>query len=119
LDFSPHQSGILITGGGTKDQQICVWNTLTNNHVKTIKVDSQVCKLQFSKNSNQFVSTHGFEKNEIAVWQYKDFTKDAVLSGHESRVLYLAASPDGESIVTGAGDETLKFWKVFPSKKIP
>jgi WD40 repeat protein len=24
-------------------------------------------------------------------------------------------SPDGQSIVTGAGDETLRFWTVFPS----
>jgi len=32
-------------------------------------------------------------------------------------VLYLAQSPDGRKIVTGAGDETLKFWKVFPAKK--
>jgi len=24
-----------------------------------------------------------------------------------------AMSPDGESIVTGAGDETLRFWNVF------
>lgn len=30
------------------------------------------------------------------------------------RVLYLAMSPDGQSIVTGAGDETLRFWNVFP-----
>jgi len=30
------------------------------------------------------------------------------------RVLYLAASPDGQTIVTGAGDETLRFWSVFP-----
>jgi len=26
-------------------------------------------------------------------------------------------SPDGETIVTGAGDETLRFWNAFPSKK--
>ena len=31
------------------------------------------------------------------------------------RVIYLALSPDGQSIVTGAGDETLRFWHVFPS----
>ena len=29
----------------------------------------------------------------------------------------MAMSPDGESIVTGAGDETLRFWKVFPKQK--
>jgi len=43
--------------------------------------------------------------------------KLAVLTGHTYRVLYLAMSPDGQTLVTGAGDETLRFWKVFPKKK--
>jgi cell division cycle 20-like protein 1 (cofactor of APC complex) len=38
----------------------------------------------------------------------------ATLSGHTHRVLYLAMSPDGQTIVTGAGDETLRFWNAFP-----
>ena len=38
----------------------------------------------------------------------------ATLTGHTYRVLYLAMSPDGQTIVTGAGDETLRFWNVFP-----
>ncbi len=37
------------------------------------------------------------------------------LLGHTMRVLYLTMSPDGSTIVTGAGDETLRFWSVFPS----
>ena len=41
----------------------------------------------------------------------------ATLTGHTTRVLYLAASPDGRSIVTGAGDETLRFWSVFPGPR--
>ena len=45
--------------------------------------------------------------------------KLAVLTGHTYRVLYLAMSPDGQTLVTGAGDETLRFWKVFPQKKQP
>lgn len=40
----------------------------------------------------------------------------ATLTGHSYRVLYLAASPDGRTLVTGAGDETLRFWNVFPPK---
>ena len=43
--------------------------------------------------------------------------KIAVLNGHNSRVLYMALSPDGSHIVTGAGDETLRFWEVFPNSK--
>ena len=39
----------------------------------------------------------------------------ASLTGHTNRVLYLAMSPDGETIVTGAGDETLRFWNAFPN----
>jgi WD40 repeat protein len=33
------------------------------------------------------------------------------------RVLYLAVAPDGQTIVTGAGDETLRFWSMFPGPK--
>lgn len=40
----------------------------------------------------------------------------ATLTGHTSRVLFLAMNPLGDTIVTGAGDETLRFWKVFPQK---
>jgi cell division cycle 20-like protein 1, cofactor of APC complex len=43
--------------------------------------------------------------------------KLATLTGHSLRVLYLAMSPDSETIVTGAGDETLRFWNVFPKIK--
>lgn len=42
----------------------------------------------------------------------------ATLTGHSYRVLYLACSPDGQSIVTGAGDETLRFWNVFEKEKV-
>jgi len=41
----------------------------------------------------------------------------ASLPGHQMRVLYLALSPDGQTIVTGAGDETLRFWNVFQKSK--
>ena len=38
----------------------------------------------------------------------------ATVTGHTFRALYLAQSPDGETVVTGAGDETLRFWNIFP-----
>lgn len=43
--------------------------------------------------------------------------KIASLKGHSYRVLFLAMSPDGSTIVTGSGDETLRFWNVFPSAR--
>jgi cell division cycle 20-like protein 1 (cofactor of APC complex) len=32
------------------------------------------------------------------------------------RVLYLAMSPDRETITTGAGDEILRFWNAFSKR---
>lgn len=63
------------------------------------------------------MSTHGYSQNQIIVWKYPSMAKLATLTGHTLRVLYLAASPDGQTIVTGAGDETLRFWSVFPSAR--
>ena len=37
----------------------------------------------------------------------------ASLKGHKERVVYMALSPDSRKIVTGAGDETIRFWKTF------
>lgn len=73
----------------------------------------QVCNLAWSKHSSELVSTHGYSQNQILVWKYPSLVQVAKLTGHSYRVLYLAMSPDGESIVTGAGDETLRFWSVF------
>ncbi|TKY46189.1 Cell division cycle 20.1, cofactor of APC complex [Spatholobus suberectus] len=35
------------------------------------------------------------------------------LTGHTSRVLYMAQSPDGYTVASTATDETLRFWNVF------
>ena len=71
----------------------------------------------FSKNSNEMISTHGYSLNQIIVWKYPSLKKVTTLTGHTYRVLYLAMSPDGQTVVTGAGDETLRFWSVFPQSK--
>ena len=51
------------------------------------------------------------------VQRYPTLDQTATFSGHTHRVLYLAMSPDGRTIVTGAGDETLRFWAALPEKQ--
>lgn len=120
IAWSPHQHGLLASGGGTADKCIRFWNTLTSQPQQCVDTGSQVCNLAWSKHSSELVSTHGYSQNQILVWKYPSLTQVAKLTGHSYRVLYLALSPDGEAIVTGAGDETLRFWNVFsktPSHK--
>ncbi|KAE8718030.1 Fizzy-related protein-like protein [Hibiscus syriacus] len=117
IAWSPHQSNLLASGGGTADRCIRFWNTTNGHQLNNIDTGSQVCNLSWSKNVNELVSTHGYSQNQVMVWKYPSMVKVATLTGHSFRVLYLAMSPDGQTIVTGAGDETLRFWNVFPSVK--
>lgn len=117
IAWSPHQRGILASGGGTADRRIKIWNTLTGTKINDVDTGSQVCNLSWSKNSNELVSTHGYSRNQIVIWKYNNMQQVASLTGHTYRVLYLSMSPDGQTIVTGAGDETLRFWNVFEKSK--
>lgn len=133
LAWDPHVPGLLATGGGTQDKHIRFWNVSNGTMLNELDTGSQVrppsssslpgsyypqvCNLIWSLTSHELVSTHGFSstapQNQICIWKYPSLNMVASLTGHTNRVLYLAMSPDGETIVTGAGDETLRFWNAF------
>lgn len=117
IAWSPHQRGLLASGGGTADRRIKFRNTLNGTLIQEVDTGSQVCNLAWSKNTNELVSTHGFSQNQIVVWKYPSMQQVVSLTGHTYRVLYLAVSPDGQVVVTGAGDETLRFWNCFKKKE--
>lgn len=108
---------MLASGGGTADKTLRFWNIHTLEEIGSVDTKSQICNLKFSKNSQELVTTHGYSQNNVMVWRYPNLSQIGVLRGHTSRVLYLAVSPDCENIVTGAGDETLRFWKIFPKQE--
>lgn len=164
IAWSPHQRGLLASGGGTADRCIKFWNTVstaqnaanaslsnttpglnlsgndldlsvtpnllssnsaspsptttpTNPHlIRSHDTGSQVCNLLFSTTTSELVSTHGYSQHAINIWKYPSMSQVVSLTGHTYRVLYLSMSPDGNTIVTGAGDETLRFWDVFSQK---
>ncbi|KAJ3329807.1 substrate-specific activator of APC-dependent proteolysis, partial [Blyttiomyces sp. JEL0837] len=126
IAWSPHQQGLLASGGGTADRRIRFWNTQFGTALTSVDTNSQVCNVAWSKTSNEIVSTHGFSHNEVIIWKFQNqhdkknptMSQMAVLTGHTMRVLYLAVSPDSQNIVTGAGDETLRFWNVFEKAKV-
>ena len=113
LDWSPHKFGCLVTGGGTQDRTLKIWNTNTMKLVESIDTFSQVCNIAFSKNTHEFVTTHGYSDNLILLWDSDSLEVKASLKGHKDRVIYLSTGPDMQKIVTGAGDETVRFWDVF------
>ena len=116
IAWSKKQPGLLASGGGTADCRIRLWSINKQCLVNEVNTGSQVCSVSFSKYENEIISTHGFSKNEVVIWKTPKLKKIVGLLGHSSRVLYQAQSPCGNYIVTGAGDETLRFWDLGYNK---
>lgn len=80
----------------------------------------QVCSIIWSKEYKELISSHGYAQNQLTIWKYPSMSKVTELTGHSCRVLHMAMSPDGQTVVSAAADETLRLWKCFatdPLKK--
>lgn len=55
IAWSPHQHGLLASGGGTADRCLRFWNTLTGQALQSTDTGSQVCNLAWSKHANELV----------------------------------------------------------------
>ena len=118
LAWCPWQRHMLASGGGTADRMIRFWDLRTGHFVNAVDTHSQVCALQWSLHDKELVSSHGFSHNQLILWKYPSMVKVAELTGHTSRVLHMAQSPDGTTIVSAAADETLRFWKILGTDSV-
>lgn len=113
--FCPWQPRTLATGGGSQDRHIRVWNTSTGNCLNSVDTGSQVSSIVWSSEEyKELASGHGYSHNQVTIWKYPSMGKVADLQGHTSRVLELMKSPNGTTIASAAGDETIRMWKLWP-----
>jgi cell division cycle 20-like protein 1, cofactor of APC complex len=156
LSWSPHNSSLLASAGGTADRTIRIWNVQNFSCLSTTETGSQVeslvlcdyislpfhfvfahslvsspllsfplslmflrqvCNLAWSKHADEIVSTHGFSMYQINVWNAPSMEIVGSIFRHRKRVLYLATSPDGDTVATASGDGILHIWPVYPKKE--
>ena len=104
----------VVTGGGTADKKLKYWSS-SKGVFKEIDTGSQICNLVWSEGTSELVSSQGFSLNQIILWSKKG-ERVFTFHGHSTRVLYSALSPSGEFLASGAGDQSLKIWKLFLNK---
>ena len=90
LAWCPFQGNLLALGGGGSDRCIKFWNTHTGACLNSVDTGSQVCALLWNKNERELLSSHGFTQNQLTLWKYPSMVKIQELTGHTSRVLYMA-----------------------------
>ncbi|RHY58859.1 hypothetical protein DYB30_004912 [Aphanomyces astaci] len=113
LAWCPWERHLLASGGGTADRCIKIWQATTGAMEHSIHTGSQVCGLVWSPIQKELLSSHGYSQNELCLWAYPRMNRIKEFTGHTARVLHMALSPDGASVVSAAADETLRFWSVF------
>lgn len=113
LAWCPWQPSLLATGGGNGDGHMRFWNVNTGACVNSVDTKSQISALAWNREHREIASAHGGAQNQLSLWRYPTLTKAADLTGHTGRVLNMAVSPDGSSVVSAGADETLRFWKCF------
>ena len=113
IDWSKQTSKLLVSGSGSKDKCIRIYDVSKNEQLFQKNTESQICNILFSKVNNDVISAHGFSQNKVCVWDEKLNLLQS-LEGHQNRVLYLALNPEGNVLVSaaGSGDETLRFWRL-------
>lgn len=90
IAWCPFQGNLLASGGGGGDRCIKFWNTHTGACLNSVDTGSQVCALLWNKNERELLSSHGFTQNQLTLWKYPSMVKMAELTGHTSRVLFMA-----------------------------
>ena len=78
--------------------------------------------LVWCQHHRELLSSHGNPSNQLNIWKVEQSSdceeKECLvqvgeLQGHEDRVLHISLSPDQQTVVSAAADETLRFWGCF------
>ncbi len=110
IKWCPWDSSLLASGGGSGDMRLLIHNADRGTLVKSISTMSQVCAVEWDYDSRTLISSHGFSKYQMCLWDYETSELLYEFMGHKNRILSLI-KPEGSSLVfTASADETLRIW---------
>jgi WD40 repeat protein len=99
---------ILVSSG--KDKTLRVWDVATGNCLRVLSGLSETNALLFGLNDRFWVSAHS--DCNIRVWHTATHQRIGQLTGHSDLVNAIALSPDGQRLVSGSADKTVKIWSI-------
>ena len=104
--FSPNNQ--ILAGAGYQGQ-IKLWKVPNWQYLGTLRGNGTVHGISFSPDSRALAST-GYES--VNLWAVNIGENIATLTGHTDWVNTTAFSPNGNSLISGGADGTLRIWDV-------
>ena len=129
LEVSPDDKFVAATSffassGQPTQNKVIVWEAATGRKIiDRVMPEGWYSALAFSPDSTliaaggsstlaDFGLVSSPEKNKIRIWKIENGTEIQTLSGHSFAVTSLAFTPDGNFIVSGSKDSTVRIWPI-------
>jgi WD40 repeat protein len=105
----------LITADNSKEKNIKLWNVNEGKLEKFSHCNEEITCIDVNEKEKCFAT--GLENGEVALWDLIEMNVVKKSTGHAMPARKIVFSFDGEQVVTGGDDETVRFWQVFSLKK--
>lgn len=117
--------GRFVISGGA-DTKVRLWNAKTGRLVRTFdghKTQVQCVAVSpdgrtIASGSGSYAEVTGVSDNNIRLWDLNTGRAVVTLSGHQAQIIGLAFSPDGNRLVSGARDKSIRIWSVSAGNDI-
>ncbi|QSL65953.1 hypothetical protein MERGE_003090 [Pneumocystis wakefieldiae] len=108
----PKNSSTWIASGGL-DQKIIIWDLHTQN--KVLDIDTSIDGPKggvYALGAKQELITSGCPNGVVRVWDKRSGQSIANFTGHKDAIRTLLVSDDGQTILSGSSDTTIKAWSL-------
>ena len=114
LEFSPMNDDLLASGGGTGDSSIRI-SSLKNQGKNSVvlKTQSQICSLLWDQKCNRLLTSHGFSKYQLCLWNLEREKLVKEYYGHSNRILDIVRIKESNHVLSFSSDNTAKIWNPF------
>lgn len=110
---------ILVTGGGTSDKSIKIYDIKNRKELISYKTDNQITGIEFIDNENLVVS-FGYSKNNMVIYKINegfDLEVKEELQQHQKRILNITINENHTDLYSISPDGVLNIWKLDEYQK--
>ncbi len=99
-----------VLASGSKNGSIFFWNLITGEWQDVISGDVFPAVLSLATFPERMLLATGRSDNMVRVWSLSDGKLKHVFNGHEDNVTSLVFNSDGNMLISGSADGTVKLW---------